>query len=249
LVGKIAAPWLRKKIMSALRCFLTAVLLAGFTPLALLAQSAPETPPQPPVSYASVSQVNTLLGNLQQASQSIAVDLAKLRIDKWKTDSSVKKQAQGDVESLSRNVQDAMPGLIDAVRNSPEDIAATFKLYHNLDALHDVLSSVAETAGAFGPREQYQPLANDANNIDSVRRDLANRIQSLAANKEAELNRLRAALTAAQAAPPPPPKKTVIDDTEPAKPVAKKKKPKTVKPPSGQAAPPTTPPAQASQPQ
>lgn len=234
--------------MSALRCFLAAVLFAAVANPAVSAQAEPQAPPQTPVSYASVSQVNSLLGNLQQTSQSIAVDLAKLRIDKWKTDSGTKKQSQSDVQSLSRNVQDAMPGLIDAVRNSPEDIAATFKLYHNLDALHDVLSSVAETAGAFGSKEQYQPLANDANNIDSVRRDLADRIQSLAANKEAELNRLRAALTAAQAAPPPPAKKTVVDDTEPAKPVTKKKKPKTSKPATPPAQP-ATPPAQSSQPQ
>ncbi|MBV8890701.1 MAG: hypothetical protein JO266_01775, partial [Acidobacteria bacterium] len=113
--------------------------------------------------------------------------------------------------------------------SAPEDLAATFKLYHNLDALHDVLGSVAEDVGAFGPRDEYQPLANEANNFDNLRSRLALRIQNLAASKEAELGRLRSALAAAQAAPPPPAKKTVIDDTEPEKPV-KKKKPKTSKP-------------------
>ena len=225
--------------MSALRCFLSVLLFTLASTLFTLAQASP----QAPVPYASVAQVNGLLGNLQQTSQTVAVDLAKLRVDKWKTDSNIKKQADADVQSLMRNVQDALPSLIDAVRNAPEDLAATFKLYHNLDALHDVLSSVAENAGAFGPHDQYQSLANDANNVDTVRRDLADRIQNLAASKEAELSRLRAALTAAQAAPPPPPKKTVIDDDETPKPV-KKKKPKTSKPPAtaqpaSQSAPPT----------
>lgn len=213
--------------MSALRCFLPVVLFS----LAANHLAAAQASPQAPVPYASVAQVNGLLGTLQQTSQTIAVDLAKLRVDKWKTDSNIKKQADADVQSLMRNVQDALPSLIDAVRNAPEDLAATFKLYHNLDALHDVLSSVAENAGAFGPRDQYQQLANDANNVDTVRRDLADRIQNLAASKEAELSRLRAALLAAQATPPPPAKKTVVDDTEPPKPV-KKKKPKTSKPPA-----------------
>jgi len=140
------------------------------------------------------------------------------------------------VDSVTRNLQDALPGMINEVRNAPEDLAASFKLYHNLDALHDVLGSVAEDVGAFGPKEDYQHLADEANNFDNLRSQLANRIQNLAAGKEAELNRLRTALAAAhaaQAAPPPPPKKIVVDDTEPEKPVKKAKKPKSTKPAGG----------------
>ncbi|MBV9482840.1 MAG: hypothetical protein JO249_19175 [Acidobacteria bacterium] len=184
---------------------------------------------QAPVSYASMSQLNELLGGLQQSSQATLTNLSKLRIDKWKTDSNNKRQAKAMVESVTRNLQEALPGMVTEVQNAPEDLAVTFKLYHNLDALHDVLGSVAEDVGAFGPRDEYQPLANEANNFDNLRSRLALRIQNLAASKEAELGRLRSALAAAQAAPPPSPKKTVIDDTEPEKPV-KKKKPKTSKP-------------------
>jgi hypothetical protein len=212
---------------------------------------APAGQQQAPVSYASMSQLNELLGGLQQTSQAALADLNKLRVDKWKTDSNNKRQAKTMLDSVSRNLQDALPGMITEVRNAPEDLAASFKLYHNLDALHDVLGSVAEDVGAFGPKEDYQPLANEANNFDNLRSQLADRIQNLAAGKEAELSRLRTALAAAQAAPPPPPKKTVIDDTEPEKPVkkAKKKVPKpatgtnTNKPASG-TPPPANPPSQ-----
>jgi hypothetical protein len=199
---------------------------------------------QVPVSYASVNQLNTVLGNLEQTAQATNADLGKLRVERWKADSGAKRQSQGDVESLQRNLQSALPGLITELRNSPEDIGATFKLYHNLDALHDVLRSVAENAGAFGGRSEYQALANDADAIDSVRRTLADRMQTLAASKEAELARLRTQLKAAQAAPPAPPKKIVVDDTQPEKKApAKKKKPKTTDTtdPSKQQAPPTTP--------
>lgn len=187
---------------------------------------------QAPVSYASMNQLNELLGGLQQASQAALADLSKLRVDKWKTDSNNKRQAKAMVDSVSRNLQDALPGMITEVRNAPEDLAASFKLYHNLDALHDVLGSVAEDVGAFGPKEDYQPLANEANNFDNLRSQLADRIQNLAAGKEAELNRLRTALAQAQAAPPAPPKKTVVDDTEPEKPVKKARK-KAAKPGTG----------------
>jgi hypothetical protein len=214
--------------MRALRLIVTSLAFAAALP-GLSQSAAPAAEPQGPVSYASMNQLNELLGGLQQTSQAALADLSRLRVDKWKADSNNKRQAKAMVDSLSRNLQEALPGMLNEVRNAPEDLAATFKLYHNLDALHDVLGSVAEDVGAFGPKEEYQPLANEANNLDNLRSQLASRIQSLAAGKEAELGRLRLALAAAQAAPPAPPKKTVIDDTEPEKPV-KKKKAKATKP-------------------
>jgi exonuclease VII large subunit len=219
--------------MSALRVIVPAFIAIALAALPTTAQNAPvaqgqAAAPQSPVSYSSMNQLNELLGGLQQSSQAALANLSKLRIDKWKTDANNKRQAKSMVESLTRNLQDALPGMLTEVRNAPEDLAASFKLYHNLDAVHDVLGSVAEDVGAFGPKEDYQPIANEANNLDNLRSQLAARIQTLAAGKEAELNRLRTALAAAQAAPPAPPKKTVVDDTEPEKPVRKKKK--TAKP-------------------
>ena len=210
--------------------FLLALMLAS----SFLAGQVPADPQsnQAPVSYASMSQLNTLLANLEQTSQNSAGDLKALRVDRWKTDGNTKRQEQSDVESLLRNLQNALPGLVNELRNSPEDMAATFKLYHNLDALHDVMRSVAESAGAFGPKSEYQSLAADAEKLDDVRRYLADRMQTLASSKEAELVRLRTQLKAAQAAPPPPPKKIVVDDTEPPKKAVKKKpkKPATTQP-------------------
>ena len=221
------------KAMSAIRivCLLVCFTIAAWSQ----AQNAPAEPVQgqAPVSYASMNQLNELLGGLQQSSQAALADLNKLRVDKWKADSNNKRQAKAMVDSVTRNLQDALPGMINEVRNAPEDLGASFKLYHNLDALHDVLGSLAEDVGAFGPKEDYQPLANEANNFDNLRSQLAGRIQNLAAGKEAELNRLRTALAAAQAAPPPPAKKIVVDDTEPEKPVKKARKPKSTKPATG----------------
>ena len=198
--------------------YLLPILLTGSL---VAAQSQPT-----PVPYASATQINALLANLEQTTQTTLNDLGKVRVDKWKADSGVKRQTQGDLDSLTRNLQSALPTIINEVRSAPEDLTATFKLYHNLDALHDVFRSVAESAGAFGPRSEYQSLGNDADAIDGIRRELADRVQNLATSKEAELTRLRAVVKAAQAAPPTPPKKIVIDDTEPVKKPAKKKVPK-----------------------
>lgn len=204
-----------------------------------------------PVSYASVTELNTLLGQLEAASKSTREDLPKLRIERWKTDAATKRQTLGNVDSIQRNLQNALPEMLGQLRNSPEDLPATFKLYRNLDALYDVLGSVVEAAGAFGSKDDFQSLSNDLNSFESTRRQIAERMANLSTAKEQEIVRLRADLKTAQAAiPAAPPKKVVVDDTEP--PPAKKppvKKKPTVKPATGTkpatpAPKPATPPAQ-----
>ncbi|HUO27217.1 MAG TPA: hypothetical protein VMU61_16235 [Candidatus Aquilonibacter sp.] len=195
-----------------------------------------------PVSYASVTEVNALLSQIEATSKSTQADLTALRIERWKTDSRSKKQVLGDVDSIQRNLQNALPDMLVQLRSSPEDLPATFKLYRNLEALYDVLGSVVESAGAFGSKDEYQSLANDLNGFEGTRRQIAQRIENLASAKEQEIERLRTDLKAAQAAIPAaaPPKKVIVDDTEPPKkpPVKKKtpaKKPasKTTAKPSG----------------
>jgi hypothetical protein len=197
-----------------------------------------------PVSYASMTEINGLLGQLETTSKSTQADLTKLRIERWKTDGGTKKQALGNVDSIQRNLQSALPEMIAKVRNAPEDVPATFRLYRNLDALYDVMGSVVESAGAFGSKDDFQALANDLSGFEGTRKQIAERMENLAASKEQEIVRLRADLKTAQAAiPAAPPKKVVVDDNEPAKKPVAKKKP-VVKKPVG-ATPPgtTTPPA------
>jgi chromosome segregation ATPase len=176
------------------------------------------------VPYASVSQLNGMLAQLEQASQATQADLGKVRIERWKTDSGNKKQSLENVDSIKRNLESALPELINQLRLSPEDLAASFKLYRNLDALYDVLGSVAESAGAFGSKEEFRSLSNDLNTMERSRRAFADRLESLTATKESELSQLRTQIKTLQAAtPPPPPKKVVVDDTVPPKPAGKKK--------------------------
>ena len=180
----------------------------------------------PPVSYSSVSQLNLLLSQLEETSQAAQLDLAKLRIDKWRTDSNTKRQEQANVESLSRNLHAALPEIIAELRTSPENLTSTFKLYRNLDAVYDVFGSVVESTGAFGPKDDFQALENDLTALEKSRRSFADRMETLASAKEAELNRMRNEVRAAQVTSTPiVPKKIVVDDTEPAKKPVKKKAP------------------------
>ena len=179
--------------------------------------------PAPPVSYSSISELNQLLSNLQQASQSTQDDLSHMRMDKWKTDSGTKRQTESNVESIQRNLQTALPGILTDLKNSPENAALTFKLYRNLDALYDVVSSVVESAGAFGSKEEFQSLSRDLGALEGSRRALAERMDKIATAKETEIGQLRTALQNARAEAAP--KRTVVDDTAPPpkKPAPRKK--------------------------
>lgn len=210
-----------------------------------------------PVSYASVSQLNGMLSQLEATSKNAQTDLQKLRIERWKTDGNTKKQALTNVDSVQRNLQDALPEIIGQLRAAPESVPASFKLYRNLDALYDVFGGIVELAGAFGSKDDVKALANDLNEFEGTRRQMADRIDNLSSAKESEIVRLRTDLKAAQAAvaSAPPPKKVVVDDNEPPKkPVAKKKTttkksipPDNTKPAPGQGRNPPAP--QPSQPQ
>jgi hypothetical protein len=232
---------------------------AGFGQSAVIAKSAhPGYSPQgsvasaavaqqgSAVSYASVSEVNDLLAQLESTSKTAQIDLAKLRIERWKTDSGSKKDALAKVDSIQRNLQGALPEMIAQVRQGPEDLSATFNLYRDLDTLDSVFGGVVESCGAFGPRDDLQALSNDLDGLDKSLKAFSGRMEKLAASKEQEITRLRRDLKAAQAAiPVEPPKKVVVDDTEPAKKPVPKKKPVAKKPAASSTTPATTtPPAQ-----
>lgn len=233
-----------RKWIHTLECSLLLVLLAGMS----FAQTASSDTAgaSAPVSYSSVTQLNDLLSNLQQASQATQLDLAKLRIEKWKTDGATKRQTDADVQSIQRNLQSAMPEIVGQLKNSPENLPETFKLYRNLDALYDVFASVVESAGAFGSKDEFQSLQNDLNAIEKSRHVVADRMEALSTAKENELGHLRVELRNAQATiSAAPPKKVVVDDTEPAtKPTKKKVTRKPLKAKPATTAPATTVPPQ-----
>jgi hypothetical protein len=201
---------------AAVLCW-SAMMLAGTS----MAQT-PANNASAPVSYSSISELNQMIGNLQQASQAAQEDLSHLRIEKWKTDGNTKRQTENDAQSVLRNLQNALPGMLADLKNAPESLPATFKVYRNLDALYDVLNSLVESTGAFGSKEEFQSLNKELGAIEQSRRAFADRMDKLSSAKENEIGQLRTELQTARAAIPP--KKTVIDDTEPAPPKKTTKK-------------------------
>lgn len=198
-----------------------------FLSLSSLALAQTSSPPGPRPPNPSTSPVQADLDRLQSAASQASSDLAYMHIQKWKTDGETKQQAQSNADSIRRNLTEALPALISGVRNAPQDLAAQFKLYRNLNALYDVFASLTESAGAFGPKSDYEALAQQLAVVDSVRRNLGDNLESLASSTQTELNQLRMQVQTLQqraATAATPPKKVVVDDNEPVKKTTKKKK-------------------------
>lgn len=176
------------------------------------------------------------LDRLQAASTDTNSEISKLRIEKWKADGGSKQQAQSNAQSIQRNLSSALPGMISAVRSAPQDLGAEFKLYRNLNALYDVMSSLTESAGAFGPKNDYEALAKQLEVFDTARRNIGDALEQLTASTQSQLDQLRTQVRTMQtAAAAAPPKKTVVDDTEPVKKTSTTHKKKTTTPPANNA--------------
>ena len=189
------------------------------------------------------TDLNTILLQVEKATSSANVNLGKLRIEKWKTDSQQKQQMQQVADSLQKNIANAVPGLVSDVQTSRGGVLSSFKLYHNLNVVYEFLSSMAEAAGAYGKKEEYQPLEGDATALDTVRQNLSTYIEQAAGKMEAA-NRAAASSNSVQARQTVVPgRKVVVIDEKDTPP---RKRPKSTKKKSSAA--PTQTPAPAAQP-
>ena len=187
----------------------------------LAAQPAPSPSPAAATSVtpATVGGGSVLpeLDLLQTSATQTAALIGRLRIEKWKTDAESKRQAQANAQSIERNLSSALPGIIANVRSNPQDLPAQFKLYRNLNALYDVMSSLTESAGAFGPKNDYEALAAQLGDFDSSRRRVGDSVDQLAAATQSQVEQLRNQVNRMQqqaAAVAEPPKKVVVENTE-----------------------------------
>jgi hypothetical protein len=201
---------------------LAVVILALSAALSSAAQTSNVSAPEP-----SAPSLDSIVLEIQQAVQAADVDLARLRIEKWKAETSEKAQMQQLADSLHKNITHAVPDLVSAVRASHGGVSATFKLYHNINVVFEYLDSLTDAAGSMGRSEEYESLSRDTAALDKARQHLSTYIEQAAASLESEARAAAAASasTAPAATPQATPKKIVVDgDTAPKKPATTKKK-------------------------
>ena len=176
---------------------------ASFALLLLLASTAllsqvPNSSPGTSVAADSMSSIVPDLDKLQTAASQAVEAIGRLNIEKWKASGEAKRAAQADADSVRRNLTMAMPGMIEAVRAVPDDVNAEFKLYRNLNALHEVLGTIVDAARLYGPRAQYDTLAQQMRTFESVRRKLGEGLERLTADTQHNLDQLRAQIKTEQ---------------------------------------------------
>src|SRR5262245_51897646 len=146
-----------------------ALLLLAVTSGAQQSTSSDLSQNQPATTNGDFS---TVLGPVEQAANATSLDLAHLRIEKWKGDRAFKADTASKAASLERNLTSALPEMVASVRAAPTSMAPALRLYRNLNVVYDVLATVAESAGAFGPKDEFRTLAADLEAIDSAPRAL-----------------------------------------------------------------------------
>lgn len=200
--------------MNVRKVFPLLLLCASALAQSGVAPSAPASRPQPATALMLAQQI-------EQIGQTSSVDIGRLRIDKWKTEGDQKQISQSNADSLQRNLTTALPALTAGVKAAPQDISSSFKLYRNLNALYDVMKGLAESAGAFGKKEEYEVLSQDLGTLDGHRRSLADYLEQLAAYKDSASRQPLATNASAQQSKAGV-KRIIVDDTTPAKKTKKK---------------------------
>ena len=193
-----------------MRKLLLTVLLCA---LPLVAQT-----PQPPQPAPAVTDPVPLLAQLQQVAQTTAIDVGRVHIDKWSK--SVREQAAHDADSLRNDVTNNLPALLAGAQQAPNSIAPALKLYVNVNALYEVLDGLVAQA-ATGPKEDFELLAADRQNLSIARRAWSDRLQTLAQLKDAGSTTTSSQATGNKQLP----KKVIVDDTAPTHKRTTKKKP------------------------
>jgi hypothetical protein len=178
--------------------FFLTVLLA----LPLAAQTT-----NPPAAPGTIPDALPILAQLQQVSQTAAIDVGRLHIDKWSK--SVREQAAHDADTVRNDVTNTLPNLLGAAQAQPNNVAPALAVYTNVNALYEVLDGLASQAST-GPKEDQELLLGDLENLRAARKAWADRLQLLAQARD-----IAAAHSPQTADTKTLPKKIVVDDTAP----------------------------------
>ena len=183
-----------------------------FVPMAIVAQ-------QP--SSAATDQLQPALVSLTQA-------VRLVRVDKWKAPGPVREDASRNLDSIERDLDGTLPGLIAATQTTPS-MSANFAVYRNLEALYDVVLRVSLTAELAAPDVESEALDHALAQLESARKGLGETIAGSIEQQQQTIVQLQAASSRVAAPPPPPPTTTVVNDgpqpsTRTAAKAAKKKK-------------------------
>jgi hypothetical protein len=162
---------------------------------------------------------------LQPSIQLVKAALSTVNIDKWKASSAIKSEADGNLNSVQRDIDQTLPALVMAADAAPDSIAKAVPVYRNVDALYDVMLRLDAAGRLSAPKDQVGALDDALASIAKARSTLGDQLQASADAQEQRIIRLQQA--AARPAPAPTP--AAVQCTPPPAPTTAKKKRSTSK--------------------
>ncbi len=114
--------------------------------------------------------------------------------------------------AIERNLQEAVPGLLQAAERQPRDLAAAFRLYRDLESVAQVARQVASTSRQHGRKPQAALLESDTQRLETRLGQLADYIQATAVLQQRTLLEMQQAREAAAAAARRRPRRIIINN-------------------------------------
>lgn len=238
--------------MKQMRTFHMAVLVTAIAcfPFGSIAQQPAPNQTAASAQPAPAPETQKPSAILQPSLDGVKSAISSLNLDKWKR-GSVRSEAETNIASIMRDMQDRLPGLLSDADAAPATISKTLPVSRNVDALYDVFLRVVDAARISAPGDQVQVLQQAQSGLEHSRSALDAQLQALAADQEKRVGSLQAtlalreqALTTALATPRPEPKAepcVTPKKTRPRKKVTPPAKPSTSQPAGQQPATPSKP--------
>jgi hypothetical protein len=164
--------------------------------------------------------------------------IGELHIDRWKASTPIRTEAQTNLNSVQRDVQNTLPGLLATADAAPGSPAKVLPAYRNVEALYDVTLRLVVAARLAAPTNEMSALDQAIARLDDSRHALADQLQQDTDAQDKQILHLQAALKAVP--PPPPPAPALAPAKCPVTPT-RKKSTAAAKKPATPATPQTTP--------
>jgi hypothetical protein len=155
-----------------------------------------------PANSGAPASAGRMGSTLQPSVQLVKEALGSLNIDKWKASSAIKSEADANVQSIQRDMDQTLPGLVMAADSAPDSAAKAIPVFRNIDALYDVMLRLVAAGRLAAPKDQIGALDDALASIANARRSLGDQLQANAEAQEQRIIKLQQA--AARPAPPPP---------------------------------------------
>ncbi len=212
------------RVSSATLFLLPAVLPLAQAPVRAQTVASPQPSAAPPPATAS--------SLLQPSIDILRTAVMGVHAEKWKAPAVLRQETDTNLDSIRRDLDETLPGLLATADAAPASIARVLPVEQNFGALYDTVLRVNAVARLSAPAAQASALDQAVASLKDARRAFGDSLQAGAAAQEKQIVDLKAALAAVP--PPAPPTPVAAPAMAPA-PVKKvKPKPKPVTPPPSQ---------------